>query len=1503
MSMDQQARWPTTPPARHPLGPSDPAVVGPYRVESLLGAGGMGRVYLAHTPAGSSVAVKVVHQEYAADRAFRRRFEQELAAAKRVQGLYTAPVVDADVDAAEPWLATAYVPGPSLQHAVSEDGPLPVDAALSLTAKVAEALQSIHAAGVIHRDLKPSNVILTPDGPKVIDFGIARAADLTSITDTDSKPGTPAYMAPEHILGQTLTPAADVFALGVLANFAATGKLAFGSNNQGVSYRILELAPDLDDCPEPLRGIVAACLDKDAQRRLTPREVIARCRNATAGDPLAPPATEPEVALGESGEICPYRGLEPFDEEHAFWFRGRESLTDRLLDVVGRRPMVVVTGPSGSGKSSVVRAGLIPAVRGRGTDVAVFRMLSGEPPATSLARALLPVLEPELGEQALLTEAESLAARLSTARAQTLPWLAERLLAKAGPGGLLVFVDQFEEAGAERPDDALDLFELLLDLAGAAKRHRDGSPALAVVVTLRPGSLEGLVTDRTADSVADGVVFVPPMTRAQLTEAVSPDGVAFEPGLVERILDDAGTEPGTLPLVEFALARLWDNRRAGKLTHEAYAELGGVAGALAGFAEGLYGRLTTAEQAAARRLLVGMARPEDDGGFLRRPLWRSDVDDELRPILGTLATARLVVVGRTADGTEIIELAHQALLDRWPRLGAWLAEERDFLSWREQLRVGRARWLADNRDPGGLLRGAALARAEDWVRGDVDLSDDEREYIRASQARERRRLRVLRTVIVVISVLALVAGGLAVWAATANQESQRQLRIAHSRALAEDSMRFREIDPRMALQLAQAAWHTAPTAEAYGALFTQYAGLEPVEKVFQDLWQDNLTRLMTSPDGSVAAMVNASGLPSTWGGLNGDSPRRGLAGPAPHDLSGGYFQLSPSGKLLGYGNATGSVALWDLERGTPAVMLRDTVGPTRNVLSMAFSTDETRLLIKRAGDDRKTTVFELWDLVQRRTVPIVEVIGPQNSFENVPESEFLGPTPNTVVIGLTGGGAETYDLTTGKLVRSIPEPSPASSGHVALNGTVAVHCATRYGAVGQVEGTLRVLDVATGAPLRSVPVPDCRNFTLDTSTNYALNVRTSTDGESNGRATITDLRTGVSYRLTTPSLPGSTEDRIAVYTGADGRPVALIGDKNVLYRQRLTPIDPGAVRAGDIMLMNSRGDLGANIEPSGVITLVDLKTRATVATATGSRVCWGNCGRGRPFAFSPDDNRLLTVQDNTLVSYAVPTLAVEARIALPLPGGLGGPPTTDGVGYYQWSSSLGMLKNGQITVLHAGMITRWNLADRTQIGTPTQVRPDGDGLRRSAHSAVLEPRPDHPGEAVVVQPNGAVELWNLDEHRIVAGLGESTNRPGSVRFDPRGSVAAVRTLDGKVQLWDADQGRRRGRLIPVGAGDALGFTPDGRVLTVEDVSAGKAQIWDQDSGKLLATLTGPPFTLAHGLDDNRLTMFGQAEDRSLTFDPALWSETLCRLNDRDFTDGERAVLAQLGVPDERPCGS
>ncbi|MGW2267884.1 protein kinase domain-containing protein [Streptomyces koyangensis] len=264
------------------LGPGDPQHIGAYRLQARLGAGGMGQVYLARSERGRTVAVKLVRRELAEQAEFRDRFRKEVAAARRVGGAWTAPVLDADTEAEVPWLATGYVAGPSLQSVVaSHHGPLPERSVRILGAGLAHALKDIHAAGLIHRDLKPSNVLLTIDGPRVIDFGIARALETTAdaaLTRTGAVVGSPGFMAPEQVRGDRVTPAADVFCLGSVLAYAATGALPFGTATSGVHalmYRIAQEPPDLADVPENLQDLIGACLAKDPEDRPTPDRLLA----------------------------------------------------------------------------------------------------------------------------------------------------------------------------------------------------------------------------------------------------------------------------------------------------------------------------------------------------------------------------------------------------------------------------------------------------------------------------------------------------------------------------------------------------------------------------------------------------------------------------------------------------------------------------------------------------------------------------------------------------------------------------------------------------------------------------------------------------------------------------------------------------------------------------------------------------------------------------------------------------------------------------------------------------------------------------------------------------------------------------------------------------------------------------------------------------------------------------------------------------------------------------
>ncbi|MGW7284684.1 serine/threonine-protein kinase, partial [Streptomyces sp. NPDC054847] len=258
-----------------PLDPGEPRSIGAYRLLGRLGAGGMGRVYLGRSSGGRTVAVKVVHPHFALDDEFRARFRREVEAARRVGGEWTAPVLDAGPDEPVPWVATGYVAGPSLTQAVTDHGPLPAHSVRVLGEGLARALVAVHALGLVHRDVKPSNVLLTLEGPRLIDFGIARATDGTaSLTSTGVSVGSPGYMSPEQILGKGVTGAADVFSLGAVLAYAATGTAPFqGDSSAALLYKVVHEEPELGALDGELRDLVGACLAKDPAARPAPGEI------------------------------------------------------------------------------------------------------------------------------------------------------------------------------------------------------------------------------------------------------------------------------------------------------------------------------------------------------------------------------------------------------------------------------------------------------------------------------------------------------------------------------------------------------------------------------------------------------------------------------------------------------------------------------------------------------------------------------------------------------------------------------------------------------------------------------------------------------------------------------------------------------------------------------------------------------------------------------------------------------------------------------------------------------------------------------------------------------------------------------------------------------------------------------------------------------------------------------------------------------------------------------
>lgn len=471
--------------------------------------------------------------------------------------------------------------------------------------------------------------------------------------------------------------------------------------------------------------------------------------------------------------ICPFRGLRSFREEDEPFFCGRETFTGILESAARKHDIIAVVGASGSGKSSVVRAGLIPRLR-RNRDCVwdVVVALPQERPFHSIAASFLPLIEPELSEVDRLREVEKLAIALATGEVQLRSLVHRTLEKQPGTDRVLLFVDQWEELYTLCRDEAIrhNFISQLLDVIASEK--------MSLVLTLR-GDFYGhaLADRRLSDRLQGRVVNIGPMTRDELISAIRQPaeraGLRFEDGLVARILDDVGDEPGALPLLEFLLSELWEKRHKGGLMHDAYTAIGGVRRAIAERAEQAFARLSEHEQEAAHWALLALVVPGEGAEDTRRRAQMQELDAVARNVIAKLASDRLLVTARDATGKEIVEVGHEALIREWKRLREWVDENRDFLRTLRRLDEEVEFWKATNHDPDLLIpAGRRLVEAQHLLNARPKaVGGGVRAYVTASviadQERkdktkldERLKLRRTRQFAASVSVLLFLASGL-----------------------------------------------------------------------------------------------------------------------------------------------------------------------------------------------------------------------------------------------------------------------------------------------------------------------------------------------------------------------------------------------------------------------------------------------------------------------------------------------------------------------------------------------------------------------------------------------------------------------------------------------------------------------------------------------------------------------------------------------------------------------
>ena len=812
-----------------------------YRLGNRIGEGAFSVVYRASQPSvGREVAVKVIRKELANEPDFITRFQVEGQLVARLQHPRIVPLYDFWREPDNAYLVMPWLEGGSLATRL-RSGALPAAEVARIVDHVAEGLDFAHSRDIVHRDIKPSNVLLDTEGNAYLaDFGIA-LNDLPVADDTLPllSVGSPAYAAPEQFGGGSFSPSVDVYALAVMTYELLHGTLPWSATATTATL----LAHHRE-------GLPAVRLSTDGESRAVD-EVL---RRATDTDPAARPATASAFAAELRSILSPqasrradrtsatpaaqidnpYRGLAAFDEPDAEVFFGRDELVATATDKLREEPLVLLVGPSGSGKSSILRAGVVPACRAAGLLPVVMT------PTTDPFGALTAALSS-------ISTASSTSVQADLESGEPLPAIVERIT----PGTQVVLaIDQMEELFTLAAEDQIEDF-----LAVIASAVTNAGTGVKVVACTRADFYgHPLNSPSFGALVGPATVTVGPMRADQLVAAISEParhvGADVDDALVAELASAASGQPGSLPLLQYSLTRAWDERSGSVLTREDYERLGGLTGTLVGAAEGIWQQLDASDQHAARRLLLRLVSVGEEVTRRREEIGvagsLADVDAGL---IDVFLDGRLVTVDRDRTSREpTIELSHEAIVDAWPRFAEWVEASRSHLATARRLREAATDWHATGRRPDLLYTAGRLVAAQEAASDPaVALAPIEREFLdaatdakaaedraaaaqRADANRQRRRRRVGAT----LAALATVAGAIAVWVAvSAERRASTEARAADFAQLISRSTELQSTQTDLSLLLAAEAFAQDPGHESQRALLAALQHVEGTVEVWE----------------------------------------------------------------------------------------------------------------------------------------------------------------------------------------------------------------------------------------------------------------------------------------------------------------------------------------------------------------------------------------------------------------------------------------------------------------------------------------------------------------------------------------------------------------------------------------------------------------------------------------------------------------------------------------------
>jgi WD40 repeat protein/serine/threonine protein kinase len=1513
-----------------------PRQFGKYQVKEFLGQGAMADVYRAfHPMLERDVAIKVIHSHLAQDPDFVERFRSEAKTIAALRHPGIVQVYDFEVRDDALFMVMEYVPGETLSQFLAaihrEGNRLTLPRVLNLFQPILQAVAYAHHQGIVHRDLKPANVLLNPQGhPILADFGLSKIIKAEQLAESDVIIGTPAYMSPEQGSGQPGDERSDIYSLGIMLYEMTTGIPPF-CDGSPISIILKHLDEPLPppraiqgNLPPRLEQIIQTALQKNPTNRFQSAQEFLEQLNAVAISPISSPMPLPAPIE------CPYRGLQNFEEEHARYYFGREVLVDQLLQLlapISHQPpnvstpsarFLAIVGASGSGKSSLARAGLIPAIRNQalpGSGQWVIQVIKpGHHPLEALAAGL----------SAALNHQDFQAQRFAYGRALHQIWsnaLPQRYL--------LLVVDQFEEiftlchAEAER-----QLFIENLLYATAVTPGR-----VIVVITMRADFYHRCATYRdVATRISARQVLVGRMEESELRRAIEQPaqkvGLKFEASLVNTILEDVAGQPGALPLLQHALLELWERREGPLLTLSGYRASGGVAGAIAQRAETIYRGFSPPEQALARRIMLRLTQPGEGTEDTRRRAKKQELltgsDNQTiemtETVLQKLVNARLITVGHDSNaGEEMIDVAHEALIRGWTRLRNWIDEDRAALLTHRQLAQAAEAWQQNNHDESFLYRGARLAQATEWAEIYADeLSELEQKFLNASQsaaqlleqekeAARRRELAQaqaladaehqraeiqarasnrLRWLVVGLALIFLAAVGAAILARRQEQKAEQQAGLALSRQLAAQAIFLTDKQPDLALLLSLEANTRSPNPTDRNKLLLNLE-FNPNLMAILHGDSDGILSIAYSPAGKIVAAGDRNSNIVLWDTTTYQPLAPPLSG---HSFNVWSLAFNPNGQILASGSGDHTIILWDMDTRQP--IDSPLSGHTDEVHAVVFSPDGKIL----ASGSNDTTII-LWDVATRQPVG-----PPLAQHEDVITALAFSPDGKTLASGSNDNTIILWDVVTGQQLGLPLAHHENAVTALAFSPDTLEGTSGKTLASGNANGTITLWNIA---PRQSRALL-IGHTGLVTSLAFTPDGQMLASGSEDKTIILWDVATGQQL-----GLPLAASERVSSLafspTSAKGQTLvsALDSDTLLLWDMTAYQFLLGHQEWVDTVAFSPDGKLLASGSDDDTIILWDVATRRP----TGPPLT-GHTGDVLSVAFSPDNKILASAGSDQVIRLW--DVASGQPIREPL------------TGHTDWISSIAFSPvDGQL-LASAGAdktIRLWDVAAGQQLGSPL-----------TGHSqAVL---------SIAFSPDGktlasgsidhTVRLWDIStalNAGVAAGrpVGEPltghTDWVWDVEFSPDGQMLASASNDGAVRLWDISTalntgvaaGRPLGRPL-TGHTDqvwGLSFHPNGRILasssrdntiilwdiiTQEPIDppliGHKDWVWGLDFSPATPESAGGQI-LASGSRDASIILWQiQLED---------WPTRACRMANRNLTPSEWAEFIGPDIPYQNTC--